>query len=673
MADGDFNLATLWVPVVPETSKVGPAMEEAGKEAKGRFGSAVSGIGDSIHDSISHATDKLKDVFGKSGGEASKSFTSQFNADALGEALGGELGKALGGALREIPGVGGALDTAREWGEAWVGASGHAQDGIQSLRSAVTSLKGGDVTGALGGITDLLGHSDTLAKSVGVDISGWTGPIGGVLGPLQGVVDKAKAAQTDIKGFADTFVGLPGIIGKVGAAISELAGPIATAMAAGHALDQYAAAHFPGAAQEQATRGKGDAHTQAIWDEFHQLPGRFRLPGGPVESSGPLPPDMAVGGNTGGSDSGYSSLFGAGGSGIGGAGAAFSGDTVPSALVPRDVGSGKGLTPTSAEVKKVVSTMFPQITDIGGWRPPDGYNEHSSGHALDVMIPNAGTPQGKALGDQIKNYVLQHSKELGVDYALWQQTQWNPGGTSSPMENRGGFTQNHMDHVHIHTAGAGSGDLSDLAPPGALGSGGGGGGLGPSGVGQGPIGTSNDPVYTAQADSGTGGDGGASGGAGGAGGQGNSQAEQLGKGLVNGVLQEFGLDGSVFKGFGGSSNPLQFGSVKAGMGLLNFGLGMAQHSQGAGGMGGVGGGGGIPGMGMIPTGPGGGAQNVSGDGGGDTYNFHGPVGGTTINGVGSVQEQQWEANRSPPSGPGAAGSRYASLGNVPSAGAGLNP
>jgi hypothetical protein len=31
MADGDFNLATLWVPVIPEVSKVGPALlEDAG-------------------------------------------------------------------------------------------------------------------------------------------------------------------------------------------------------------------------------------------------------------------------------------------------------------------------------------------------------------------------------------------------------------------------------------------------------------------------------------------------------------------------------------------------------------------------------------------------------------------------------------------------------------------
>lgn len=52
MADGDFNLATLWIPVVPETSKVGPAMEDAGKEGSRRFGDAVKDLGHTITDDL---------------------------------------------------------------------------------------------------------------------------------------------------------------------------------------------------------------------------------------------------------------------------------------------------------------------------------------------------------------------------------------------------------------------------------------------------------------------------------------------------------------------------------------------------------------------------------------------------------------------------------------------
>lgn len=110
---------------------------------------------------------------------------------------------------------------------------------------------------------------------------------------------------------------------------------------------------------------------------------------------------------------------------------------------------GSGLTPNAEQLQRLIMQAFPQIRDIGGWRPPDGFNEHSSGQALDVMIPNPATPEGKALGNQINQWLLQNADALGIQYDLWQQTQWNPDGTTSGMENRGGATANHMDHVHV--------------------------------------------------------------------------------------------------------------------------------------------------------------------------------------------------------------------------------
>ncbi|MBO0880944.1 MAG: transglycosylase family protein [Mycobacterium sp.] len=120
--------------------------------------------------------------------------------------------------------------------------------------------------------------------------------------------------------------------------------------------------------------------------------------------------------------------------------------------LPVGVGSEKGLQRDTIDIKRAVSALFPQITDIGGYRPPDGYNEHSSGQAIDVMIPNAGTPQGKALGDQISAYALGSGLS---DYTIWQHGQHNPDGSFQMYPDRGGPTQNHMDHVHIHTRGGG--------------------------------------------------------------------------------------------------------------------------------------------------------------------------------------------------------------------------
>lgn len=115
-------------------------------------------------------------------------------------------------------------------------------------------------------------------------------------------------------------------------------------------------------------------------------------------------------------------------------------------------GSENGLNPNTVAAKRAVETAFPDIQSIGGWRPPDGYNEHSSGQAIDVMIPNWNSSDGKAYGDKVAQYLLANAASLGVDYVLWQQRQWNADGTSSAMTDRGSPTQNHMDHVHAHTA-----------------------------------------------------------------------------------------------------------------------------------------------------------------------------------------------------------------------------
>ncbi|SCX06005.1 hypothetical protein [Mycolicibacterium fluoranthenivorans] len=116
--------------------------------------------------------------------------------------------------------------------------------------------------------------------------------------------------------------------------------------------------------------------------------------------------------------------------------------------VPRKVGSDSGLLPQTVAVKDDIASKFTEISDIGGYRAdPNFPNEHPSGKAIDVMIPNWNTPEGKAYGDQVAAEAL---KQPGVDYVLWQQRQWNPDGSSTPMDDRGGSTANHLDHVHVH-------------------------------------------------------------------------------------------------------------------------------------------------------------------------------------------------------------------------------
>jgi hypothetical protein len=199
------------------------------------------------------------------------------------------------------------------------------------------------------------------------------------------------------------------------------------------------------------------------------------------------------------------------------------------------------LVPDAAQAKQVIQQMF-GIKDIGGYRSPDGYNEHSSGEALDIMVG-----ANKALGDQVNQFLLQNAAALGVQYDLWQQTQWNPDGTSSGMEDRGGATANHRDHVHARFK-PGSAASGQVAPPGATAF----APTDPSAIPHMPAmpgGSAGDPMYVALPDAQV---------------QQMSPGQQLGQDIFGGIAQIFGFDGSVFK------DPTQFGLFKLFKGAMGL-------------------------------------------------------------------------------------------------------
>jgi len=134
-----------------------------------------------------------------------------------------------------------------------------------------------------------------------------------------------------------------------------------------------------------------------------------------------------------------------GGSGGGGGGSVGSPDA-------------QGILPNARPLYDAIKSEFPDI-EIGGYRPPDGYNEHNRG-ALDVMTTD---PQ---VAETVKQLAFEH----GAPYVIWQQQLHYPDGSTKWMEDRGSPTQNHMDHVHtapIPTGGGGRtggkvGHLSEL-------------------------------------------------------------------------------------------------------------------------------------------------------------------------------------------------------------------
>ncbi|MGV0607375.1 tape measure protein [Mycolicibacterium sp. XJ1904] len=116
---------------------------------------------------------------------------------------------------------------------------------------------------------------------------------------------------------------------------------------------------------------------------------------------------------------------------------------------PNNENTGGALTPATAAVQNYLRNQIGFTGTIGGWREPDGYNEHSSGKALDVMI--SGPQEGYAL---LPNMLTRP----GVEYVIWDNKMWYPDGSTSAYTG----PNPHTDHLHVKTFGTGG----DVRGPG---------------------------------------------------------------------------------------------------------------------------------------------------------------------------------------------------------------
>lgn len=122
-------------------------------------------------------------------------------------------------------------------------------------------------------------------------------------------------------------------------------------------------------------------------------------------------------------------------------------DTRP-LLLPKGVAPEHGLQIRTILAARAISAVFPEIRSIGGVRP-DALRWHPNGLALDVMIPNPGSAEGVALGNQIVAYVMKNAGRFGMQDAIWRGTYFTPSGA----QGSGGY--GHYDHVHVTTTGGG--------------------------------------------------------------------------------------------------------------------------------------------------------------------------------------------------------------------------
>jgi hypothetical protein len=78
-----------------------------------------------------------------------------------------------------------------------------------------------------------------------------------------------------------------------------------------------------------------------------------------------------------------------------------------------------------------------------------GTSDHPLGRAVDFMVD-------RATGDALAACALNNRAALGVTYVIWRQ-RINFGSGWQMMEDRGGVTANHFDHVHVSFGAAAGG------------------------------------------------------------------------------------------------------------------------------------------------------------------------------------------------------------------------
>ncbi len=306
----------------------------------------------------------------------------------------------------------------------------------------------------------------------GSGLSGGAGAAGGSYGQTRsaigGVDVDTAAASGDGGAVADAGRASSGAIRDQARAVAAASAPLGNSPAGAQLVVATMDQHME-AMQRQLDATTAQNRLLAL--RLRELAAAYRSGGGAGGGGGGSPLSALRGlsmpslGGAGGGLSGLSGLAGLpgsflaghGGSGGHGGGGAIAGTQVGDVSgrdLPPGVGNEKGLQKFTLLAERAVSAAFPEIKDIGGVRA-DSLKWHPNGQAIDVMIPNPTSPHGKALGNAILRFALQHSHEFSLNHAIWQQTMYNPDGSSSRMEDRGSPTQNHMDHVHIATNGGG--------------------------------------------------------------------------------------------------------------------------------------------------------------------------------------------------------------------------
>jgi uncharacterized protein (TIGR03382 family) len=113
-----------------------------------------------------------------------------------------------------------------------------------------------------------------------------------------------------------------------------------------------------------------------------------------------------------------------------------------------------GITPGGRTLSTFLRGHFDGISTIGGYscRPNTANTSkmsvHGSGRALDIMIPLDGGDADNGVGDPIANWLIANSSVIGVQYLVWDRTQWSGSRSSDRVRPYTGPNP-HIDHIHV--------------------------------------------------------------------------------------------------------------------------------------------------------------------------------------------------------------------------------
>ena len=115
-----------------------------------------------------------------------------------------------------------------------------------------------------------------------------------------------------------------------------------------------------------------------------------------------------------------------------------------------------GLTRDALLVLRCAKAKFPALVDFGGTRP-DPLPDHPSGRAVDVMIPDYRSSEGKAFGWQVAHWLKDHRTQLGIHYLIFDAKIWSVDrdreGWRAYSPGSINASSLHRNHVHVSVYG----------------------------------------------------------------------------------------------------------------------------------------------------------------------------------------------------------------------------